>query len=242
MTTTVPKTVSFFDPLASLGPAACERHYTRAHTPWARRMLRDRPEVVTYHTARATARYDLGGRFRQRPSRWRYVFIRLRPGATLAFEPELRATIDEDHRHFLQDYRGFAGTEELLVDRRSGQPSFVAYVFEFDRHPDRPAPDLAARAGAVLAAAPAWTGLRAAYLDRVATEAAVGPIDVPGQRPLGRPRESTAKLGFLELYFDQREWAERWLADGPARALFTDPSFAAVVGHRVRLSTGVDKR
>jgi len=240
------KTVSTFDALASLPKADCERHYVDVHRPWGRGMLLERSDVLSYETARAIARYDLLGGFRQRPGAWRYVLIRRRPGSVGPFPPDVADTIAEDHRNFLQNYRGFAGTEEVLLDRRSGQSSFVAYIFEVDRSPavlDEPADHALARViGPLLEWAAAAPGLRAMTLDRVETEADAEAIDAPRQRPIGRWLERTDRLGFLEFLFDQEEFAEDWFGSRPVHAVLSDRRIANIIGHRVELSCGFDHR
>jgi hypothetical protein len=226
--------------------AECEQHYSAVHTPWARRMLRETGKVRSYSTARATKRYDLQDRFEQHPSRWRYVILRPEPGTSLRFSPEIERLISNDHLNFLQNYRGFAVEEDTLLDRRHGQSTFEAYLFELDREPNVPheagASAVQELALDLVVATGSAYGLRAITLDSVVSESAVGAMEHPGQRPLRTPLESTTKLGFIEFLFDQHEWAQEWFARPEVLAMFRNPVFAGVTGHRVDLQCGFDNR
>jgi hypothetical protein len=244
--TALAKAISYFDPVSDRTLAECEEHYTTVHSPWARRMLRDTDKVRSYHTARATSRYDLRGLFNQYPCRWRYVILRLELGTSLGFDSETEELIAHDHLNFLQNYRGFALEEDLLLDRRDGQSTFEPYLFELDLSADV-SPEVGTSAVDtfaidLVAAAQSAYGLRTITLDRVLNEAAVGPMEHPGQRPLRRPLESTTKLAFIEFLFDQHEWAQEWFARPDVLALLRNPAFDGVTGHRVELRCGLDNR
>jgi hypothetical protein len=240
------KAISLFAPLSTKSVAECDDHYQNVHTVWGRRMLRDTGAVLSYHTARARSKYDVNGRFRQQPSRWRYTMLRLDPGLLRGFGADTDELIANDHLNFLQDFRGFSVAEEVLVDRRNGQSGFEAYLFEFDRRSGVTEADGALavdglREGLRSAARDGY-GLRTVALDAVLAETAAEAMEQPAQRPLRRPLPSTDKLAFVEFLFDQHEWAEEWFGGGAFRDLLTDPRFATVIGHHIDLRAGFDDR
>lgn len=251
------KTMSSFNPLATLGLDECERHYTTVHTRWARHLLRDRPHVVSYHIDRARGAYDVRGGFGQRPDAWRWVVLRLAPGRRLGLSLAEQEQVVQDHRNCLRDVRSFTVDERIVVDERRGQTTLVKYLFDLERTGDGPVggtggdPAIALeedrRRFDSLAAALAEQaragdhGLRLLLQDIVTREQATEPVDEPGQRPVGRVLEQSTKIGFLELYFDQQEWAEDLFGQLAIRQLLR-PAFARVRGYRVEEGCGFDHR
>ncbi len=240
------KSFARFLPLTSRTREECERHYVDVHFAFARRMLAAQPNLITYHTGVAVAEYDIAGGWSQYPRAWRFVMLRLRAGQAREASPEIAELIAQDHRNCLRDLRSCKVSEDVVLDRRSGQTVLVKYLFEFDRHPDTPA-DVAASAfrvivDAVVAAADSAQGLRLVVANDVLSESATEAIDEPGQRSLGRPLPETTKQGYLELYFDDVTDAEEWFAREEIRSLLQDPSFAVARGYRIEERCGVDKR
>jgi hypothetical protein len=249
--------MSSFNPVVSLGLDECERHYSTVHTRWARHLLRDRPHVVSYHIDRASAAYDVRGGFGQRPDSWRWVILRLAPGQRLGLSGAEQDQVVEDHRNCLRDLRSFAVDERVVVDELRGQTALVKYLFDVERTGDGPAGSaggdrtrsvtddrlrLSALADSLAEHAGSGDhGLRLLLADTVTREQATEPVDEPGQRPVGRVLEDSTKIGFLELYFDQQEWAEDFFGQPAVRALLR-PGFARVRGYRVEEACGFDHR
>jgi hypothetical protein len=242
----VTKSIAQFLPLAGQSRAASDRHYRTVHTPYARRVLREMPQVLSYHTNRAEAERDLSGGWAQRPRAFRFVILRFLPGRTLGFPPEVRARIAEDHRNFLREYRGFSVDEQVLVDRVAGQTALVKYLIEYERAADASAAECSQRFEAMAvnlqgAAADAF-GLRLVHMNRVLSETVAEPIDEPGQRPTERTHPETSKQGFVEIYFDHRDWAEEWFARADVQAVLFDPRWAMARAYRVSEECGLLRR
>lgn len=167
------KSISQFLPLTGQSREDADRHYRRAHTRFARAQLRTMPHVLTYHTNRAEAEYDIAGGWSQRPRAFRFVILRFAPGRSLDFPPDVRERVAQDHRLFLRELRGFAVEEEVLVDRLSGQTALVKYLFEYERPCGSLPPDfhpvLDALAVTVREQSDAF-GLRQVLLNRVRAE------------------------------------------------------------------------
>ncbi len=240
------KTISHFRPASVVTAEQADRYYLRVHTRFARHFLRGMDQVVSYHTNRAEAGYDLLGGWERPPSAFRYVVLRFRPGRGLEPSEELRETIVADHRVFLRELRSFRVDEQVLLDRLTGQTALEKYLFEFDRR-DGTAPAEAREhldaALAVLAEqASSAFGVRQILVDHVVQEQETAPVDEPGQRPLPRMLPVTRRQAFLEFYFDQREWAEEFFARDAVRAVLRDRFWAAAVGHRVTEQCGLDRR
>jgi len=242
------KTLSTFNPLTARGREECERHYTEVHTRFARHLLRDRHHVVSYHIDRAVAQYDVRGGFGQRPDAWRIVILRLQPGTRLGLSSEEQEQVVQDHRNCLRDLRSFRLSERVVLDELRGQTALVKYLFHFERAPgEEGVRGDAERLGEIAdqlarRAEDGDVGLRLLVQDTVLSEQATEAVDEPGQRSIGRLLEQTTKVGFLECYFDEQEWAEDLFVLPDVRALLLDPHFAAVRGYRVEEGCGFDHR
>jgi hypothetical protein len=240
------KTISQFWPLAASDRETADRYYRAVHSRFARSTLRGMDHVVSYHTARAEAAYDLNAGWDAPPETFRYVTLRLAPGRALDFAPEVRDQITEDHRLFLRDLRGFSVTEDVLLDRTAGQSCLVKYVFEYDRGPQEAPADGASRLAGQLAQLTALAGgafgIRRLAVDHVQAESYAAPIDEPGQAPTGEKLEATPRQAFLEVYFDHRDWAEEWFVQDPVRAALLGVGWARVHGVRVAEECGLDRR
>ncbi|MGI5159141.1 hypothetical protein [Microbispora sp. CA-102843] len=240
------KTISHFLPASTVTAEEADRYYLRVHTRFARHFLREKSQVISYHINQATAEYDLLGGWERRPQAFRYVVLRYLPGRGLDYTDDLRETVVADHRLFLRELRPFRVREEVLLDRLTGQTALEKYLFEFDR---ADGVDVAAAREhldgclAVLAEeASSAFGIRQILVNHVIGEQATAPVDEPGQRPLPRILPSTSCQAFLELYFDQREWAEEFFARPVVRAVLQDRFWAAAHGYRVEEQCGLDRR
>ena len=239
------KTISHFLPVSTRSRGECDRHYMEVHTRFARRFLREMDDVVAYHVGLATAEYDLSGDWRQEPRAFRFIVMRT-TGGPLRLPPELGEVIAQDHRNFLRELRQFSVEEQVLVDELRGQTALVTYLFEFDRAGTDDPAEARRRLDAGMArlrdeAAHAF-GLRLLVVNRVLDERATEPIDEPGQRPLPRLLPETTKQAFVELWFDQQEWAEEWFRRPAVRAVLQDRAWALARGYRIDESCGLDRR
>lgn len=240
------KTISEFQPLAASTRAEADRYYREVHSRFARGFLREMASVRSYHTGLAVASYDVAGGWAAPPRAFRYVVLRYDPGTELPWTPELRERITQDHRVFLRELRGFAVDEEVLLDRLSGQTALVKYQFEHDRVPGEPVEAGAARWRSQLdrlaeLAGDAF-GLRLLLADHVLHETRSDPVDEPGQRSTGVPLPDTPRQGFVELYFDQAEWAGEWFAREDVRAALLGEGWGRAGGVRVVEECGLDRR
>lgn len=243
---TYDKTFSTFAPLVALPVEESDRHYREVHAPFARGFLREMDQVVSYHTARATAELDLTGGWRQRPRAFRYIAMRYLLGRSLELPEELLERIVQDHRSCLRDLRSFPVREQVLLDRLSGQTGLSKHVVELERRPGT-SPDEGARylqkQITVLADQVGDSfGLRQVLVDHVIGEGETAPVDEPGQRPLGRLLASTTAQAFVEIYADHADWAEQWLARPAVRAVVRDPWWGVARCYRVVEECGLDKR
>lgn len=240
------KTFSTFSPLAAQPVEESDRHYREVHSPFARRFLREMEQVVSYHTARATAELDLAGGWRQRPRAFRYITMRFLPGRSLELPEELHERIVQDHRSCLRDLRSFRVREQVLLDRLSGQTGTSKHVVELERRagtsPDEGDRYLDKQLEVLAEQAQGAFGLRQVLVDHVLGEAGTEPVDEPGQRPLRRLLPSTTAHAFVEVYADHADWAEEWLARPAVRAVVQDVWWGVARCYRVAEECGLDKR
>lgn len=240
------KRIAHFLPLAALPAEESDRHYREVHTPFARRLLREAEQVVSYHTAKVTAELDLAGGWRQRPRAFRFIVMRFLPGRSLELPEDVHERIVQDHRSCLRELRSFAVSEQVLVDRLRGQTSLVKYVLELDRRADTSPADadrhLAERLAGLAEQVDRAFGLRQVLVDRVEGEAATEAVDEPGQRPLGRQLPDTRRHAFVEFYADHPEWAEEWFALPAVDRVLRDPWWERARCYRVAEECGLDRR
>ena len=240
------KSISQFLPLAASTREECDRYYREVHTRYARSFLREMEHVLSYHVGLAEAAYDLNGRWCARPRTFRYITLRFAPGATLEMDPEVRERITQDHRVFLRELRGFAVEEEVLVDRLSGQTALVKYAFEYDRRPAEDAEAggerLVGQVAQLRDLAGEAFGLRRLLVDHVLSEGVSEAVDEPGQRSTGERLPVSSRQAFVELYFDQQEWAEEWFARPDVRRALLGTGWGAARGVRVYEECGLDRR
>lgn len=240
------KTISQFQSLAASTRAECDRYYREVHTRFARGFLREMEHVRSYHVGLAESSYDVAGGWAAPPRTFRYVVLRFDPGTGLAMGPELRERITQDHRLFLRELRAFAVEEEVLVDRLRGQTSLVKYQFEYDRPPGEPSAAGASRLreqlDRLVGLADQAFGLRLLIADHVLFENASEPVDEPGQRGTGERLPGTARQAFLELYFDQPEWAEEWFRRDDVRSALLGGGWGLAYGVKVAEECGLDRR
>ena len=223
------------------------------HTRWARNLLRDRPNLVSYHINRSLAAYDVRGGFGQRADAWRWVILRMTAGTRLGLSPAEQELVVQDHRNCLRDLRSFRVDERIVLDELRGQTALVKYLFDFETAPERSdaaaSSDVAASARLAAIADELATsardgdvGLRLLLSNAVTAEQASEAVDEPGQRSVPRLVEHSTKVGFLECYFDQQEWADDFFALPQVRTLLRDPAFASIRGYRIDEGCGFDHR
>ncbi len=240
------KSISSFQPVAKYSRTKSERHYTRVHVPFARRLLMAKPQVISYHTNVARREYDLNGRWQQRPSAWRFVILRFEEGGRLDFTEEEQRIVANDHRNCLKELRACGVTESVLYDGFTGQTSVAKYLFEFDRHPTT-SPEQARvqvqhLSNTFVAVARGVFGLRRVALNLVNSEAETEPLEEEGQQPTGALLPATEKVAYLEVYFDHDEWGDPLFARDDVRELLKDPFFAVASGYKVDEQCGLDRR
>jgi hypothetical protein len=240
------KSFSTFAPLASQPVEESDRHYREVHAPFARRFLRDMDQVVSYHTARATAELDLGGGWRQRPRSFRFIVLRYLSGRALELPEELHEAVVQDHRNCLRDLRAFPVTEQVLLDRLRGQTGVAKHVVQLERRSDTTADEaeayLAKQVDVLAEQADAAFGLRQVVVNHVRGEAETEAIDEPGQRPLRRLLPETPAHAFVEIYSDHADWAREWFARPAVRAVVQDPWWGVARVFEVLEECGLDKR
>jgi hypothetical protein len=240
------KSISQFLPLSSITADDADRHYREVHTRFARNLLRAKQQVISYHVNRAVREYDLNGRWQQVPRAFRFVVLRFEPGRSLEFAEPVRDLIVADHRVFLRELRGFRVREDVVLDRLTGQTALQKYLFEYERRPGVSVAEgqeqFERMIGLVGAQAHDAFGIRQVLTSAVLSEGATEAVDEPGQRPLDRPLPETTKQGFLEFYFDQREWADEWFARPEVGQALSDPFWAVARGYRVEEECGLDRR
>ncbi|MGX4694851.1 hypothetical protein [Streptomyces sp. JNUCC 63] len=240
------KTVSHFLPLPTVTADEADQHYLQVHTRFARHFLREMEQVVSYHINRAVAEYDLVGGWAQRPHAFRFIVMRFLPGRGLELPEQLRELIVQDHRNFLCDLRPFRVREEVVLDRLNGQTALEKYVFELDRpdgaDPEEASAHLRERMAVLAEEASRAFGIRQILVDHVESEGATEPVDEPGQRTLPGTLPATSRQAFVELYFDQREWAEDWFARPAVRGVLQDRYWQPIRGYRVKELCGLDRR
>lgn len=240
------KSISQFWPLAASDPQTVNRYYRAVHARFARRTLRGMDHVMSYHTGLAEAAYDLNARWAAPPETFRYVTLRFRGGHSLAFSPDVRNQVTQDHRRFLRDLRSFDVAEDVRLDRLGGQTALVKYVFEYDRPPEVQDAEAVARMESLLCSVTALAqdafGIRRVVANHVRSEAVAAALDEPGQAPTGELLPSTTRQAFLEIYFDHRDWAEDWFAIPDVRSALLGGGWSRVHGVRVDEECGLDRR
>lgn len=240
------KNISHFLPVSTRTPEECDRHYTEVHTRFARSFLREMDDVVAYHINRATAEYDMSGDWRQQPRAFRFIVMRTAAGRPLRLPPDLADIVAQDHRNFLRELRSFPVEEQVVVDELRGQTALVKYLFEFDRaeadDPGRARERLDVSMARLRSEAAHAFGLRLLLVNHALGERATEGIDEPGQRPLPHLLPATTKQGFVELWFDQQEWAEEWFRCPAVRAVLQDRAWTLARGYRVEEACGLDRR
>lgn len=240
------KSISRFLPVTTHPVEESERHYVEVHFPWAQRLLRAQPQVQTYHVNRAVRQYDQLGRFRRRPSAWRFVLLTFDEGRNLQFDVRTSNAIAQDHPNCLRDLRGTPVEESVVRSRLDGQTALAKYLIEVDRTTATPQADavrgfesftdaLAERLDAV-------ADFRLLRLNRVLAEAATAPVVEPGQRTTGEMLPETTKTGYVEVYFDDAYAGDDFFARRDVLELFDDARFATMAAYHVEERCGLDRR
>ncbi|WP_158647991.1 hypothetical protein [Nocardioides houyundeii] len=235
-----------FQPSALRSAEECERYYSEVHTVWAMQALRDAPSLVSYETNLVERQWDLLGGLDQPPDQWRFAVLR-ETGDAPMFTPSQGRVLAHDHQVFLRDLRRFDVEETVRFDRSSRSLAAAKYLLVLDR-PDDLGPTEAASAFESLLAG-LVTGLREAQGARrlvanvVVAERGSAPGREPGQIPTDETLP-TRRLGFVELWFDDRVWGREHLGSQPVRRLLTDSPFAPdrLVGYEVAERVAHDRR
>lgn len=238
------KAIGRFEPTPSRTPEECERHYTRVHVPMAQDLLRPMASLRSYHVNRAVAQADVNGSWAQRPRAWRFVVLRFNPGEALAFTPEQSEMVAQDHVNCLYRMRHCDVEETVLFDRLDRQLTLAKFMIEADRTPAaEPAAAwsaFTALAARVQAAIERAFGARRLLLNRALNELETEPVEVEGQRPIGL-LETTARVGYLEAYFDHPRWGEEALGPLVRSGAVSDPALCNLNVLRVEELAPIDK-
>lgn len=248
------KRITQIDPSSRTDLEAADRHYETVHSPFAREsFLREAPAMLRYGWNRVRGEYDLGGRFRQRPSAWRFVISEwtvpatsdggsAQPASTPGVPPRLLDRLVGDHLHFMRHMRPYDVAESVFFDARSGQLSLSKFVFLVAAAPAgsaRPHEELLRLLAEHLAAA---QGARLGLDNRVLRQAVTLPIAEPGQR-YGEGFLAEPSLShILEFYFDNHDAGEEFFVDSAVRELLTHPEVGRICGYAVDEWIGFDRR
>jgi hypothetical protein len=246
------KRIARFAVAHAVSAEEAERHYLDVHHRFARSCFRTATGIERYVTQRATAQYDVNGRFLERPKAWRFVITHTLDAGDLAsstdwLPKEVTDEIWRDHTNFMRDLRSFEVEERCLVDRRSGQTNLAKLLFIYSLK-DGAGRDEAARSyldehlPALTEAVAEAYGARLFLTNMVMRELESAPVEEPGQRYTGRYLESTPILAFEEYYFDNAEWAGELFARPDICGRLRRSPFLDVQGLVVEERIGVDKR
>lgn len=229
------KEINLFDPVTELGEAESERHYNGVHAPFARRLFRSAPDVLRYTPHKVLGRRDLRGSFTQRPDVWRLVIMHF------SGEDYLDAGIGErvmlDHWNCLQEIRSYRVRETLLHDGLNGQTSCTKHLIAVPRGLD--VLDEPASITELTRLFAASFGARRLVHNSV--EFLRGTED-RGRRLTDRLLDDAPFSTFIELSFDQAEWAEEFLADPRVEQLLGTGVAAGSVAYELREEPGMDRR
>jgi hypothetical protein len=236
-------------PVPTRARELAEAHYVEVHVPLSRRFLLLDPAQVAYSTLRARRQLDIAGGFYDATKAWRFIVF-LEDPSVPAREPtpaqrRLRRLLTDDNPLVIGESIRCEVEEEVLVDRLSGQTSFVKALLEFDRHPGRSpaeseaelrrfADELADRARA----SPGTRLLVANWARRQQRQRmrADGGYEVTDWEPAG------PKVGYLELLFDNPAAAADLLgAEEVIDAVF-GPAFADAGAYLVEERCEFDRR
>lgn len=233
-------------------PEDCERYYAEVHTKVARELLVDQPNVLSYTQYRVERQLDGEGAWDAERTAWRFVAMLSKekssgPGAApVATGLDTRQALAKVHAECLRNLRRTLVEEEVLLDRRGPRTRFVPFLFEYDRRTDTSTEEARKRLqGIVSSLAPDWEsafGLRLVVLNTVQDESKAIPIHEPGQELTDELLDETDKVGYLQFYFDDPEWAERYFAESSVRSVLMDDFFAVANGYHVAERCVFDRR
>lgn len=230
------KEINFFLPVDELGQAESERHYLAVHVPQSRYMYRGLPSVQRYTPHRVVAKRDLNKTFHERPDRWRFVIMH-HSGEQNYLRPEVIERIWIDHGNCLEHITNYQLREEVLHDARSGQTALTKYV-------------LVVPTTAQITVDDAWKqSLTAAFGTAFGARLLVFNAVTGSLRTKDRGRVITGELdaetdasALLELYFDNEDWGQEFLADSRVEALLALELAGGTAAYQVREEPGCDHR
>lgn len=240
------KSISRFLPVSTQPPEESERHYSQVHFPWAQRLLAEREQVRTYHTNRVLRQYDQTGRFARRPTAWRFVLLTFEPGRGLELDPATAERIAQDHPNCLRALRATPVEPTLILDRVDGQTVLAKYLVELDRaaetSPEEADLRLKVMIDRLASRLDGTPGFRSLSSNRVLGEARTEAVVEEGQRVIGQLLPGTDKCAYLELYFDDLSFGDRFFARDDVLELLEDPTFAMLAVYHVEERCGLDRR
>lgn len=239
-----------FDPVSKRTFDEAERHYVEIHHRYAREMYRyGGPAVQKYITNRALRQYDVNGEFDQSPTAWRWVIHEEIDGLEAANEwlPEwARDMIWRDHLNCIRNIRVREVEPDVDIDRRSGQMTFVKYVFEYHRRGDTgleacesyyQSEHLPTLERALAEA----FGFRRFVSNRVTRVGETVPFEEEGQIITGNYLPSSPTHRIEEYWFDNFAWAGEFFRRDEIRRLVHSSPYGETEGYLVEERCGVDK-
>lgn len=247
------KALNRFEPSARKGREESERYYAEVHTRLAQDLLVQQEGIVVYTQIRVERQYDDDGSWGRQPTAWRFVSMTSRPvdaeraGTTsVATGSEIREALARSNVNCLRELRRALVEEKVLFDRVRGQTCFAAFLFEYDRFADSPAAEAHGRFADITerlsSGWPETFGLRRVLANTVLSESKAIPIEEPGQQLTDELLVETTKVGYLQFYFDDPVWGERYFERPEVRKVLVDPSFAVANGYHVSERCCFDKR
>jgi len=229
--------------------AAAESHYVGVHVPLSRRFLMLDPAQVAYSTLRVCGQLDIAGGWNHPPSAWRFIIFLEDPSAPAAEWTEervrLRRLLWDDNPLVIGESIRCEVDEEALVDRRSGQTSFAKAVLEFDRRPEisptEAEAELRRRVTTLAERGAMADGLRGMTVNW-ARRQRLQRLRDDGEYHLTDWAPEGPKIAYLELLFDNADWAIQFLGcDEVVDAVFS-PTYAAAGAYLVDERCEFDRR
>ena len=228
---------------------AAESHYVRVHVPLSRRFLMLDRAQVAYSTLRVRRQLDIAGGWNHPPAAWRFIIFLEDPSAPAAEWTEervrLRRLLWDDNPFVIGESIRCEVHEEALVDRRSGQTSFAKAMLEFDRRPEisptEAETELRRRVKTLAQRGAMADGLRGMTVNW-ARRQQLQRLRDDGEYDLTDWASEGPKIAYLELLFDNADWATQFLAcDELVDAVFS-PTFAAAGAYLVDERCEFDRR
>jgi hypothetical protein len=229
--------------------AAAESHYVGVHVPLSRRFLMLDPAQVAYSTLRVRKQLDIAGGWNHPPAAWRFITFLEDPSAPAAEWTDervrLRRLLWDDNPLVIGESIRCEVREETLVDRRSGQTSFAKAVLEFDRRPEisptEAEAELRGRVKTLVQHGATADGLRGMTVSW-ARRQQLQRLRDDGEYDFSDWAAEGPKIAYLELLFDNADWATELLGCDEVVDTVFSPTFAAAGAYLVDERCEFDRR